>query len=886
VEARAGGGGVGNLRPRAVAYVLVGLLLLSLIGLGYSAFRFEQNLEAVREAEGDNRAWNVSQLEVDYQGFVIALQDARDASRRADLERIAAADAALRLEFDIFYSRITAFAATLRHPDFGNAFREQLGHLLAFRDDIADRIDAMPRGDLEALDEVYAMAATLELGIRDLAVSTLQRHVSRAEEARLEEQRLFRSFLGQSVLLIFLVLASAILALRLAGLIRIQAQETLRAQALVNRAFEGAQEGVLVCDADGRILLSNPTARDIFGEGSGLEGRLLSETVVPPGRMRRFRMGMEALLAQATADGSGGLGPIQFEGLRADGEVFKASVALRAEAAADGTPQIFVFVRDITERIDFEERLRVALRDARDHSAAKDRFLATMSHEMRTPLHGVIASLDLLGGDDLDVEAGALVETARSCARRALAQIDFALDAIRSDGNVEPPTQFDPLAIVRSIITEMEPLARMEGNEISLDGGRLASSPTFLGQPKAYARTVFNLVGNAVKFTSGGRVSIRLFVREDPAAGQSELVTEVRDTGSGIPQADLERIFAPFEQSEASRKAAAYTGFGLGLAIVKQDVAQMRGRIEVESAPAAGACFRFTIPLVMDDEVQVAQPHHDGEDAPAPAALPAYASNSDALVVDDNAVNSVLVARMLEKLGYTARCCHSGAEAVEMARAHAYGLILMDVRMPGMDGVEATRLIRSGGASRGASIVGITAQVDFATSDAFRTSELTSVLTKPFGKLDLAHHLAEHAALPEEARVADGDGRRRVRRALRATFDLIGDDVGLALAADVFVTAQAAVAGARKGDPTVADKAHMAAGSALMMGLTDLGTLLQDLERMAAKPGAPEMRKRPELLAALSRELLTVESVLQDPPWNDGLDVATGIASKSAPSPR
>ncbi|MCU4651205.1 ATP-binding protein [Roseibacterium sp. SDUM158016] len=864
---------------------------MSLIGLAHGAWRFEQNLEAVREAEGDNRAWNVSQLEVDYQDFLIALQDARDAFQRGDPLRVRQADTAMRLEFDIFYSRITAFTATLRRSEFEDEFRDRLDRLLTFRDLTADAVDAIEAGDRTALGELYSDVAAFEVGIRELTVGALQALVSRAEVARLEEQRLLRSFLRQSVLLLVLTLVSASLALRLVGLIRRQAEETLQAQALVNKAFEGAQEGVLVCDADGRILLSNPTAREIFGYGPGeLEGKLLAETVVPPSRMRRYRMGMAEVLAQVRAGESGGLGPIQFEGLRSDGEVFKASVALRAEAASDEALRIFVFVRDITERFEFEERLRVALHEAREHSDAKGRFLATMSHEMRTPLHGVVASLDLLRNDELDPETSSLLATARSCSERALAQIDYALDAIRSEGDSEAPAPFDPVAAVRSIIAEMEPLARIKGNVISLDLQDLGDRTTIAGQPKAYARTVFNLVGNAVKFTSGGRITIRLEDLPGRGAEPRELLTEVRDTGPGIERKDWEKIFDPFEQSEATHQATANPGFGLGLSIVKQDVARMRGRIEVDSVVGQGACFRFTVPFVEVDAPLSPQADRRVAEAVIPGQLPRQPMYSHALVVDDNAVNCALVARMLEQLGVAAQCCVSGAEAVEMARTRPYGLILMDVRMPGMDGVEATELIRRGGASRNAVIIGITAQVDFMSSEAYRGSGMTSVLIKPFGKHELARHIGEHrAAGNEEVAVPDmsDEARHRVLVALRDALDLIGDKVGFALASDVCVGARAAIAAACTEDPTTADKAHSAGGSALMMGLSDLGRMLQDLERMADAAEPTDSEALRMLLSSLTLEVHTVEEVLRDLPRDgtggqpDASDDAKSISAAS-----
>nr|WP_239025443.1 ATP-binding protein [Roseibacterium persicicum] len=638
-----------------------------------------------------------------------------------------------------------------------------------------------------------------------------------------------------------------------------QARETQRAQALVNKAFEGAQEGVLVCDRSGRILLSNPAARTIFRyDEGGLEGRLLEETVVPEHRLRHYRRGMRAILAAREAGEGAGLGPVRFKGRRADGAVIDTLVALRVEETTEGEPRVFVFVRDISARLAVEEKLRLALREARKHAEARSRFLSTMSHEMRTPLHGVVASLDLLAADRLDDEARDLLATARKCSERALDQIDYALDAIRSEDGPQAPTEIDPVAVVRSILEEMGPLAQGKQTALGMDSLGFDGRPRLLGNPKAYARTVFNLVGNAVKFTDGGRVRVRLDLRRGVAPGQAELVTAVSDTGPGIAPEDRDRIFAPFEQAEATALTAANPGFGLGLAIVRQDLARMAGRIEVESTPGAGATFRFVVPLVVGDGA-ADRPEDDGRAGPRPqpaVAPPARSAGSmAALVVDDNDVNACLVSRMLERLGYAVQCRHSGEDAVALARSEGFGLILMDLRMPGMNGFAATRLIRAGGASREALIVGITAQVDVIETEDFRASGMSSVLTKPFGLRELEAHLAARDAAPGAATDAPDD----LVETLSEAFDLTGQEVGLALAASIVAGARDAVAQGTSGADSTAEAAHAAAGAALMMGLSDLGQALQALER-AATDGPAGVS--PELLGRISVLADRVEAAL------------------------
>lgn len=844
-------------RRSAIARVLTALLLIFAVALVSTAIKLHQNIDEIRAAESDNRVWNIVQFEVDYRDLRIELLLAAEAAARAP-DSFAEADLRdMRLEFDIFYSRINALFATLNSGGLGQTFETEMTRLVTARAELAERIDALrPAPDLaQSLRTISADVASLESLVRGLSVDALQVMVARAEAARVEERKLMAALFGASIALIGLTIVSVILSVRLGRNQAATETRLERSTALTKAAFESSVTAMLICDGDGRILLTNPAAGVVFGQDStALQGNNLRDTLIPPERLGEYRRFLR-FIRQTGKSGDATIGPVQVLAQRITGEVFPAAVLVRITRLDQAQPLILVFVQDISDQVEYEQRLQDAADEARRYATAQGRFLATMSHELRTPLHGVRAALDLLSRQRLSQEAEALVEIALQSCAHALQQTDSALDAIRATHENEAEIPFDPVRIARDLTEEMRLIGQADGTTLNftISGAQV---PGALGRPRAFTRALGNLIANATKYANGGTIEVQLNFAAPDTQGRVTLWAEVIDDGPGIPADKIDRIFEPFNHDLLSSQKAHGEGFGLGLSIVKQAVGLMGGEIAVLSDCGKGCHVTMTLSLPMAEVPTEALPN-------LPAAPKPAIHAGRALVVDDTRVNCKLVARMLVELGYAVDTAFSGPEAIALARVTAYDLILMDFYMPMMTGIEATRQIRRDTPSAKARIFGITARVDLIGSDEANPDEMDGVLFKPFGIAELEHCLSD--AAPPEVQ-APAPCPPDALAALRATIKMCGPDLGMELLRDTLSLARQAVAEAEADRGLSAETAHRAAGAAMMSGLHDLGHALRELE-VAARgksddtaleqlaAGLAEVTTRAEtLVAALERE--------------------------------
>jgi signal transduction histidine kinase/CheY-like chemotaxis protein len=372
------------------------------------------------------------------------------------------------------------------------------------------------------------------------------------------------------------------------------------------------------------------------------------------------------------------------------------------------------------------------------HAATKlkSRFLANMSHELRTPMNGILGMTEALLHGPLEPELRESLEVIGSSGRSMVALLNDLLDVSKIEAGklTLDARPLDLTALIADLSALFRPLAEQKGLSCNVVIGPGVPGRV-VGDQLRLRQVVSNLLGNAVKFTSTGSVTL-----EVGAAGPGLVRFVVRDTGIGISKETLPRLFSRFEQGDSSTTRQ-YGGTGLGLALSHELVALMGGRLQVDTGLAKGTCFSFELPLPATSEappigaVRV-EPH--APPPPSPLAV---------LVVDDNAVNSMVAKRLLEKLGCRVETAINGREALARAAAGGLRLVLMDCHMPEMDGFEATRRIRAlEGATGQVPIVALTASAMPEELAACLAAGMNDTLTKPVTMESLLTTLEKHDA--------------------------------------------------------------------------------------------------------------------------------------------
>ncbi|WP_374764455.1 ATP-binding protein [Yunchengibacter salinarum] len=401
---------------------------------------------------------------------------------------------------------------------------------------------------------------------------------------------------------------------------------------------------------------------------------------------------------------------------------------------------------------------------------AKSDFLATMSHEIRTPLNGILGMLDLLMEEDLHPRQQDLADTARRSSRSLMRVINDILDFSKMEaGRLNIHGEAMTLdGLLDDLLPLVEPAARQKGLNIRVE--RAPDAPNaFVGDPLRLQQVLLNLLGNAVKFTDEGTISlavrrtdaeagdrpVRLSQSPDdqpgePGPASDVLVFTVTDTGIGIPQDKLGELFRRFTQVDSSR-ARRHEGTGLGLAICRELVSRMGGVIFATSEDGKGSTFTVTLPV---QACEAPKPSVAPEaSAPVPLSI---------LVAEDNDVSAKLMGRLLRADGHRVTRAENGRVAVDLITAGGhqesaegttgtpdtrFDLVLMDGRMPEMDGISACRAIRDAGYDL--PIVALTADTDDNQAEAFLEAGMQAVLTKPVDRHMIRKTLAQFSAGPK-----------------------------------------------------------------------------------------------------------------------------------------
>lgn len=538
------------------------------------------------------------------------------------------------------------------------------------------------------------------------------------------------------------LMAACILALLAALIARNRAQKALAASEERYRLLaEHSSDIIWTMDENHRFTYSSPSCKRILGYSYEEIADGYPERLHPPG-IRELVVEHIRQRRQSIADGVPNREPkrLELEQYLADGSTMWMEAVTTPMFDDKGRFRGIVGVsRDITQRRKTEQALLEAKEAAEAANQAKSAFLANMSHEMRTPLNGILGMLQLLEKTGLDDRQSEYSTLATNSCKRLANLIGDILDLSRIEaGRMELRHEpFTPTTVISSLRAMFVTFARKK--KLSLTFEVDSSTPSrILGDGGRLQQILANLTGNALKYTDKGSVRVRIERLPRNQPGWINLLFTVEDTGIGIASEETQQMFEPFRQAENSGHRPRQ-GAGLGLSIVKDLVKLMGGSISLESEPGKGTTFHVSLPFEACGDEEDECRREEG-------AVQGGRPGLRILLVEDDHINQIATEHLLMGAGHKAAIAPDGNKALELLAGQAFDLVLMDIQLPGMDGVQVTSRIRTDPACRefkDIPIVALTAYALAGDRERFLSQGMDGYLSKPVDMEDLEALLAE-----------------------------------------------------------------------------------------------------------------------------------------------
>ncbi len=826
----------------SLAFAVLGLCMATILFL---VFDVRTKIENQATASSDNVQWTLSQIEVEYLRLVQAAESAQIPREDRWSE--------VRRRFDVFYSRVATLREGGVYSNLRNQtdFAGQLDRVSAGLDALIPIIDGPDSLLQQQLPYLTERISTIGGDVRNLGLSGLRAFADVSDASRLAVWLTLLRVAGLTVVLIVALLGLAVVLFRLYRLSDRQAVHNRETSSRLEAILASTLDAVIAVDDKGVIVEFNGAATDVLGYSQAEAiGTNMSDLIVPGHLRSAHEVGMERY-RQTGIKKVVGKGRIELQARRKDGSNFPVELSISAAQTADG--ELFVsFMRDISARVAADAELLKARDDALAGEKAKAELLAVMSHEMRTPLNGMLGTMQLMSDSPLTRKQQDYLRIMETSGKLLLHHVNDVLDISRIDaGKVDIDRRpFDLDLVLTEIVDSQRGVAAANGNTLTLDLAGIGNT-TVLGDQTRLRQILLNLVSNAIKFTRNGTVAIEV----EPLGKADLFEFRVSDTGIGISEANLTRIFEDFVTLDTSY-ARDSGGTGLGLGIAKRLARMMGGELGAESEQGEGSLFWLRLPLPI---LSVARPATRKTRSRKARAAATPVRPLDLLVVEDNAINRMVVEEMLGRDGHTVTLANDGKEGVATAGLRRFDAILMDISMPHMDGVQATKIIRgSTGPNQDTPIIALTAHALPDDIARFRAAGMQDTLVKPISRDQLTAVLSSHsqdmavatapacAPPPAPAEIID-------RAMLLERCDSLGFELASRLCNAFVAEADSAVEDLsqpdRMTDADIIAMAHKIAGSSGMFGATALHDLLGRIETAGKTGQAVAMRR---LLADLA----------------------------------